>query len=200
MIKSDKKRGNDLKKLDNYCTKILTFFLLEKQEAHYNELYRLVKEKIKLGKFSKPTFNTHLKHLMEAGFVKRTPDKGQLVTYSLNLEKIGRMKEYSERVKRIVKSQSENMNLFFSRSEKKQVETVLSFLSYRKLYEIESRIEYALEPDSFEKWFVINFWRSPLLEQLTNWMVKRCAEDDIYREKILISIEKYQEELENAIS
>ena len=57
-----------------------------------------------------------------AGYVKRTPDKGQKVTYSLNLEKIGKAKEYSERVKRVSESQRENMKEFFSMSERQQVD------------------------------------------------------------------------------
>ena len=189
-----------MEKLDDYCIKILSFLLLEKPEAHYNELYKLILDKLKLKKFSKPTFNSHLKHLVELGYVKRTQDKGQLVSYSLNLEKIGRMKEYSERIKRITKFQKQNIQKLFSLSEKKQIEYTLSYLCFRKLYEIEARVEYALEPDSFEKWFVINFYHHPILEQLTDWIVKRCAEDDSYREKILKVIENYQEELENAIS
>jgi len=171
--------------LDEYCVKILTFLLLEQQEAHFNELYRLIKKKLKLKKFSKPTFNTHLKHLMEAGYVTRTPDKGQLVTYSLNFEKIGEMKEYSERVKRIAKYQHENKKEFFSLPEKEQVNFVLGFLTRRKLYEIQARIELELEPDSFEKWFVMRFWSHPILEQVTFWMIKKCAEDEVYRKKIL---------------
>jgi len=171
--------------MDEHCIKILTFLLLEQQQAHYNELHKLIKEKLKLKKFSKPTFNTHLKHLIKAGYVTRTPDKGQLVTYSLNLEKIGKMKEYSERVKRIAKSQYENMKDFFSLPEEEQVSFVLSFLNRRKLYEIQARIEHELDPDSFEKWFVVRFWSHPILEQVTVWMIKKCAKDEVYRKKIL---------------
>jgi DNA-binding HxlR family transcriptional regulator len=189
-----------LEKLDPYCVKILSFFLLEKQEAHFNELHKLIKEKMKLRKFSKPTFNTHLKHLVQAGYVKRTPDKGQMVTYSLNLEKIGKMKEYSDRIKKIVESQRENLQMFFSFSERQQVDMLLRFLCFRKLYELESRIELELEPDSFEKWFVLNFWSHPVLEQLPIWITKRCAKDEAYRNKILKTIEDFREELDIAIS
>lgn len=174
---------------DKHCIKILTVLLLEKQEAHFNELYKLIREKMKLKKFSKPTFNTHLKHLMEAGFVKRTPDKGQKVTYSLNLEKIGEMKEYAERVKRITKNQNENMQEFFALTEEKQINRLLGFQNYRKLYEIKARIELELEPDSFEKLFILNFFNLPALEQLTVWVVKRCVKDEVYRKKILEIIE-----------
>ena len=174
-----------MEKLDEYCFKILTVLLLEQQEAHFNELYRLIQKKLKLRKFSKPTFNAHLKHLQEAGYVKRIPDKGQLVTYSLNLEKIGEAKEYSERVKRIAKNQAENMQEFFSLTEKEQIDRLLGFQSYRKLSELKARIELELEPDSFGKWFVLKFWSQPILEQLPAWIVKRCAKDEVYRMKIL---------------
>ena len=189
-----------MEKFDPYCTKILMFFLLERQEAHFNELHKLIKEKMKLRKFSKPTFNTHLKHLVDAGYVKRTPDKGQKVTYSLNLEKIGKMKDYAVRVKKISESQRENMKLFFSLSERKQVDMLLRFLCFRKLHELEARIEVELEPDNFEKWFILRFWYHPSLEQIPAWIVKRCAKDGVYREKILKNIEDLREELDIAVS
>ena len=186
--------------LDEYCRKILIFFLLEQQEAHFNELHRLIKKNLKLKKFSKPTFNTHLKHLIEAGYVKRIPDKGQLVTYSLNLEKIGKMKEYSERVKKIAKYQSENQKEFFSLPEKRQVNLALGFLVYRKLHEIQAGIEYQLDPENFEKWFVMGFYRHPILEQVTAWIIKKCVQDERYRKKILKIIDDVLEEYENALS
>jgi DNA-binding transcriptional ArsR family regulator len=157
--------------------------LIDKQEGHFNELYRLISKRNK--RFSKPTFNTHLKHLMTAGYVTRTPEKGQLVTYSLNLEKIGKMKEYSERVKRIVKSEYESKEEFFSLTEKEQVSTLLDFLSLRKLNEIKAQIEYGLDPESFEKWFAVRFWAHPALERVTVWMIKKCVEDEVYRKNIL---------------
>lgn len=188
-----------MEELDRYCTKILIYFLLETREAHYNELYKSIKKKLKLTKFSKPTFNKHLKHLVDAGYVKRTPDEGQKVTYSLNLEKIGKAKEYSERVKRISDSQRENKEFFFTMSERGQVDMLLRFLCIRKLYELEARIDVALEPDSFEKWFILRFWYHPSLEQIPVWIVERCAKDEVYREKILKNIEDYREELDDAI-
>jgi len=171
--------------LDEYCVKILTFLLLEQQQAHYNELHRLIQKRLKLKKFSKPTFNTHLNHLVEAGYVKRTPDKGQLVTYSLNLEKIGKMKEYSERVERIANSQHENKEEFFSRTENEQVNMVLNYLSFKKLHEIKARIEYLLDPESFDKWFAVRLWIHPALELVTIWMIKKCVKDEAYRKRIL---------------
>ena len=189
-----------MKELDEYCIKILTFLLLEQQEAHFNELHRLIKKKLKLKKFSKPTFNTHLKHLIEAGYVKRTPDKGQLVTYSLNLEKIGKMKEYSDRVKRIAKYQHENKEEFFSLPERRQVTFVLSFLMYRKLHEIQAGIDHLLDPESFEKWFVMRFYSHPIMEQATFWMIRKCVEDEVYRKKILKIVDDILEEYEHAIS
>jgi len=170
--------------LDEHCVKILLVLFVERQ-AHYNELHRLIKNKLKLKKFSKPTFNTHLKHLVKAGYVTRTPDKGQLVTYSLNREKIKKMYEYSERVKKILKSEYENKKEFFALPENEQVNFVLSFLIRRKLYEIQTRIEHELDPESFDKWLAVRFSAHPALDRVTVWLIKKCVEDEVYRKKIL---------------
>ena len=170
--------------LDEHCVKILLVLLLE-QQAHYNELHRLIKNKLKLKKFSKPTFNTHLKHLVKAGYVTRTPDKGQSVTYSLNREKIGKMYEYSERAKKILESEYENKKEFFALPENEQVNFFLSFIIQRKLFEIQARIEHELDPESFEKWFVVRFSAHPALDRVTVWLIKKCVEDEVYRKKIL---------------
>lgn len=171
-----------MKQLDKHCLKIL-LVLFDKQQAHFNELYGLVSKRSR--KFSKPTFNTHLKHLEEDGYVTRTPDKGQLVTYSLNLEKIGKTREYNEQIKRILKSDRDNREWFFSLPEKEQVSTILTFLNVRKLYEIKALIVYGLDPESFEKWFAAKLWSNPLLERANLWMIKKCVEDEAYRKKIL---------------
>jgi len=189
-----------VEKLDDYCSKILSVLFLEKPQAHYNELYRLILDKLELKRFSKPTYNTHLKHLVELGFVKRTQDKGQSVTYSLNPQKIGRMKEFAERVKRIVKYQTENMRNFFSMSEKEQIDTLFASLCYRKLHEIDARIVFEQEPDSFEKWFILRFYNIPMLEQLSDWVVKRCAVDEDYRNSMHKFIKNYLRDFDNAIS
>lgn len=171
-----------MKELDEYCSKILVVLLLKK-EAHFNELFRLVNKKGK--KISRPTFNTHLKHLIEAGYVTRTPDKGQLVLYSLNLEKIGNSKETADRVKRITRTEYETKKEFFALSEEKQVNIVLHFFTQRKLYEIKAGIEHLLDPDSFEKWLGWKFWSHPILERVSLWMIKKCVEDEDYRKRTL---------------
>ena len=55
---AQKMHAYNLIELDDYCVKILLVLLTE-QQAYYNELYRLIKKKLNLKKFSKPTFNTH---------------------------------------------------------------------------------------------------------------------------------------------
>jgi hypothetical protein len=174
-------------RLDKYCFKIL-LVLIEEEHAHYNELYKLVSKKNK--KFSKPTFNNHLKHLEEAGYLKRTPDKGQSVTISVNLEKIGKTKEYYEQIKRVIKSERKNKEWFFSLTEKEQIEQLLIFLTTRKLHEIKAQIEYGLDTESFDKWFAMKLWSNPLLERINIWLMTKCFEDEFYRKKILKIIDE----------
>ena len=146
-------------------------------------------------KFSKPTFNNHLKHLENRGYVTRTPDKGQLVTISLNLEKIGKTREYNQQINRIIKSERRNREEFFSLTEKEQVEKILVFFSARKLHEIKAQIDYELDPESFDKWFALKLWSNSLLERVKFWVIKRCLEDEDYRKKILGIIDGFLGEM-----
>ena len=179
--------------LDEHCFKIL-MVLIEEEHAHYNELYELVSKRNR--KFSKPTYNDHIKHLEEAGYIIRTPDKGQLVTISVNFEKIGKTKEYYEQIKRVIKSERKNKEWFFSLTEKEQVHNLLVFLTERKLHEIKAQIDYELDSESFDKWFAVKLWSNPLLDRINIWLLEKCIEDEVYRKKILKIIEEILGEIE----
>ena len=112
-----------------------------------------------------------------------------MVTYSLNLEKLGKVKDSVERVKRITRSEYENKKEFFSLPEEEQVNIVLGFFTRRKLYELKAGIEYLLDSESFEKWLEMRFWSHPILERVSLWMIKKCVRDEGYREKVLKTID-----------
>lgn len=186
-MKSKAKIMKELAILDEQCFKIL-IVLIEEEHAHYNELYELVRKRSK--KFSKPTYNNHIKHLEKAGYIIKTPDKGQLVTISLNLEKINKTREYNEQIKRVLKSERKNKEWFFSLTEKEQVEQLLVFLTARKLHEIKAQIDYGLDPESFDKWFALKLWSNPLLDRINIWLLRKCIDDEVYRKKILKIIDE----------
>jgi DNA-binding HxlR family transcriptional regulator len=176
--------GNDLKKLDNHCAEI--FMVLLEKEAHFNELYRILKQR-GIEK-SMPTISLHLKHLVDAGYVKREPKEGsQLVIYSVSIEVGKELTEIFDRIKNILGlyKRYDSKKEFFELSEETQIATVLDVLNISKLYEIKARIAYGLEPEIFENELALLFWSSSLLRLSEFWMVKKCIEDKEYRKEIL---------------
>ena len=177
--------------LDDYCIKIL-IVLIEEEKSHFNQLYKTLNDKKRGFKISKPTLSEHLKHLVKAGFVTRKQEEGlQLVTYSVNFDKIGKIKGLWEQQRRIVKDRKATEKEFFSLSESEQVNIVLSGLSLRKLYEIKARIDYELDPKNFEKQFAVLFWTNPTLEFVEFLMIEKCVEDKEYRKEVLKIIDKW---------
>jgi DNA-binding transcriptional ArsR family regulator len=141
---------------------------------------------------SKPTLSEHLKHLVKAGHVTRKKDKGkkQMVTYSLNLEKISKLKGYVEQMKKSIDSEQKNKKMFFSYPKKDQVQKMFEDLTYRKLKEIKARVDYGLNPD-FEKSLAVRFWVNPLQRLAETWMINECIKNEEYRKKIFDIIDKY---------
>jgi DNA-binding MarR family transcriptional regulator len=176
---------------------------LAKKQPHVNELFEEIRKTEKpnnKGKitYSKPTFTNHLNHLITDGFIIKKKDetdkKGQKLILSLNYEKIGNSREYVERTERIIKNFKKNENEFYSWSEDKQIDKLLSFIIRKKLSKIQAQIDYRLNPESFDKWFALQFWDSVFLELPEEWMIDKCIKDEVYRNKILEIIVKFLEE------
>lgn len=163
--------------------------LIEEKQAHFNELHKTLKKRGIV--ISVPTLSRHLKHLVKAGYVTREEKEGlQLITYSVNYDKIGKIKGIWERTNRIAKSLRSSKREFFSQSEDQQVKIVLNVLVYRKLNEIKARIDYALDPKSFEKQFTLIFWTSPFLKVAEALVIEKSVEDEAYRKQILEVIDE----------
>lgn len=182
---------------DRYCANIFLTLIVKKQ-ARFNELYNMVarasKEKFNKEKaFSKPTFNKHLNHLIDDGFVIKKVEKKQHVTLIINYEKIGKTEEYIDRMKRIIKTERENKKEFYSLPEDDQIKELIYFFSMRELHKIQARIDFELDPESFDKWFAVQLWYSSLLENPTGWMIEKCVTDEVYRNKITAIINKWLE-------
>jgi DNA-binding Lrp family transcriptional regulator len=150
---------------------------------HFNELLKEMNN-FRL-EISRPTLSNRLKHLENLGYIKREETNSQQVDYSLDFSGFRKIKEFTQRTKEIIKSTRENQKEFFALPEKEQIDTVLYTLAVRKLNEIQARIEYELEPQSLEKQVAVQFYRSPVLQQVEAWMIKKSIEDEIYRRKIL---------------
>jgi DNA-binding HxlR family transcriptional regulator len=86
--KLDEKQKSKLIVQDETCENLLNVMMVEGiNETHpkrFNELFRLLRH-YRL-KTSKPTFNQHLKHLIEQNLVKRNKIEKQKVLYYLNSE------------------------------------------------------------------------------------------------------------------
>lgn len=175
--------------LDNYCLKILLVLIAkssEKPKMRFNELSRVVKD-LHLG-ISKPTLSDHLKHLVENEYVTRTVEGVQCVTYSLNFEKIGKIKGYWEKAEKVAAFLEKDRDTFFSLPENEQVTLLLHFMNVRKLLEIQARIAFELDRSSFEKQFGVLFWTSSRFERHELWMIQKCVKDEKYREEVLKTI------------
>ena len=86
--------------------------LIEEKQAHFNELHRTLKKRGIV--ISVPTLSRHLKHLVKAGYVAREEKEGlQLITYSVEHDKISKIKGVRERTKKIAKSMRNNEKEFF---------------------------------------------------------------------------------------
>ena len=176
---------------DEYCKKILLILALHKEQAHFNELHKELKNRNM--EFSKPTLSTHLNHLVESGFVTRKEEEGtQFVTYSLNLERAKGLKKAYEQANSLAKSLKHDEIDFCSLSEEKQIEGIVNLAFFKKLAEIRAKIELALEPDSFEKVLRVEFLTAPFLQFVEKWIIKKSVEDPEYRRNILKLIDEYQ--------
>jgi len=74
--------------LDKHCCKILILMLskmiFEEHPMQYNKLYRLIKaSKLTFWRMSKSTFNDHIEHLVQQGYVHRKQIGKQNVVYFL---------------------------------------------------------------------------------------------------------------------
>jgi len=177
--------------LDNYCLRILLVLIAkssEKPKIRFNELSRLVRD-LNLG-ISKPTLSDHLRHLVENEYVTRKVEGVQRVTYSLNFEKIGKIKGYWKTAEKMAAFLEKDRDAFFSLPVKGQVKQLLRFMELRKLLEIQARIAFESNPSSFEKQFGVLFWTSSRFERHEVWMIEKCVKDVEYREEVLRTIDE----------
>lgn len=88
-------------KIDDKCNQIIDFMVLlgafEDNPLRYNELFRIVE---KNANMTKPTFNEHLSHLVNAKILKRKQITKQNVRFCLNSQhqEIKKLKEVKEQV------------------------------------------------------------------------------------------------------
>ncbi len=178
--------------LDEYCTKIFVALFLQEQ-MHFNELYKFFVHG-RTEEMSKPTLNNHLKHLIEAKYVIRTPKEGsQYVTYSLNNEKFGKLIEASDELKRMTEFERKSKESFFSLPENEQIDEALVFHFLRKLKEIQNRIEYELDPESLDKQIAVRLCIHPITDFVSSWIIEKSVKDEVYKGRILKAINDYLE-------
>ena len=84
-----------VQELDEYCTKLLSVFMLERRTYRFNELKRRLKD---MGlKMSVPTLIHHLSHLTKKELVLRDEIEKQFVTYRFYWEKWENSDEFMRR-------------------------------------------------------------------------------------------------------
>ena len=84
---------------------------------------------------------------------------------------------------------------FYSLPENEQVNTALSILVTKAINGLKAKIEYELDPWSFEKKIAVKFWDLPILNYSFFWIMKKCARDYAYREKIFKILENTHQKI-----
>jgi hypothetical protein len=131
--------------------------------------------------------------VIKEGYVTRTEEKdSQYVTYSLNQDKIGKLKEVGERTKNIVNHRRENEEEFLSLSIEDQIGNLISFFIHQKLEEIQAQIDYQLDPNNFDKHLALMFLNSPLFQFVEYWVINNALKDEDYRKAVLKRIDEWK--------
>ena len=179
-------------KLDQYCTRLLAFFMLTRETYRFNELKRQIKD---MGlKMTTPTLILHLNHLVEKKLILRDEKEKQFVTYRFYWEK-WQDADRSMR-ERIVfeKVLKQEMNDFSRRPMMQQVAYVNLVSSTLFLLSLREAIVAKVKPDK-EFMANINFIHfGNIFNQTRNMILKNVeTKDERYATECILTIDRLLE-------
>lgn len=175
---------------DQYCPRIL--LVLDDKEVRFNTLFKLLHE---LGlKLSKPTLATHLKHLVDRGFVIREQKGKQHVTYRFNDAIPEYIPEMEKSKTKWTKWFQVEKEAFFDLSIEQQLRHVVRLMAIRNMRQLYLKIEHR---GDYEKGLHLLMLYNPRLSyrHYENWVMERCEKDNEYRKKISPKIEEMIESI-----
>jgi len=169
--------------LDNYCSKIFWFLFLNDKKCRFNELHKRIKG-INF-KVSKPTLIVHLGHLQDKGFIIRTQEDKQNVSYRVNLDKFKFLKE-SVGYKQLLLNTNKNKEIFHTLSPRDQLATLIDIMTLYSFHGVRNDISSFLEPEKKAEnhlafWF---FFKS--LDMYRVWFLETFKQSDEKTRKLLI--------------
>jgi DNA-binding transcriptional ArsR family regulator len=178
---------------------------MARKSVRYNELFRTVNKlnpKQKSGKdfVSKPTFDDHLKHLINCKLVVAKREGKQKVTYSLNKDAMSVLSEnvdsedIEDWLKRMPLLEVINPKEHYAKLTEKaldqEVSRDLGEVLETNLLELKSYVNYDLKID--EQQNDAEFWKfvgNPLYRILEKSIADNCRESVEYREKFFEKVE-----------
>ncbi len=185
-----------LSELDNYCKKIFSFLVYCDVPIRFNELLRVLNKSN--FKISKPTLITHLKHLQNYEVINRKREGKQIVSYSVNDEKLDNLQFHKDlnRVAKNVQKSKETFNSFDVAEKIRYISFVLMIIELNRL---KNEIRIVLEPNRKFEATLAFLSIQGYLDSFRQYLLQTCANSKDDAQKSLIAIENLEEKIRNEI-
>ena len=170
--------------LDTYCRKIFSLLVLSEGKYRFNELVRKLK---KLNvKLSKPTLITHLGHLQDLGFIVRSQEDKQNVSYDVNWERFEDIKESLGYKKRLFIFSQENKDAFKSLPPREQLALLYDLLLLGEIIRVRICMVDILEPERKAEHHFSYLYLFRSLDMYRSWFLETFMDADEKIQKMLI--------------
>ncbi len=170
--------------LDYYCVKIFSLFVFSDQKYRFNELLRKLKRlNVKL---SKPTLIAHLAHLQDLGFIVRTQEAKQNVSYGVNWEKFEAIKKSVGYKKRLFTTIDKNKEAFQSLPPRDQLLNLYDVLLLGEISKLRMNMADVLEPEKRAEHYFSYLFMDRSLAMYQSWFLETFMQADEKNQKMLI--------------
>ncbi len=187
-----------LPELDNTCKNILQYLIAlhlgHKGPIRFNELLRSLKKS--KYKTSRPTLDTHLKHLVEKELVLRTQVGKQHVTYRFYPERWDPVTEYFEKGLHIEKFFIDEKDEFNAASPEAQIAHTWYALAFKSILQLKHSLLKISEPEKeFEHNLSIISFES-IWTHFKAWLIENYEKNNKdYRRTIIDLLETIESDL-----
>ena len=184
------------KEADEYCEKILMALMVHDEDIRFNDLHRRL---AKYGaKMSKPTLNTHLRHLVENEMIQRNEEDKQNVSYGLNWKRFKQLKG-AMKIDEVALVEIREEKTFKAKSLTQQTVFTTAALTIGELFYMKLMILNHLEPENTLQ----NNLSYSLIRRLFNryaaWLFQSCKESKEDSQRVLHSIDTSIKTLEGIL-
>jgi len=160
--------------LDDVCDRIFFFLLAYPAKYRFNQLHQAMNyHKFKI---SKPTLNTHLKHLVKKELLVRIQEGKQKVIYLINYDKFDNLKRTTENQYSHYTSFTEDMKEI----EKENVSDLLAryyaIMMLNNISSLRAEILKILEPENLEDLLLSERFKHMYFKNYIEWFKKECID------------------------